>query len=110
MTKRQKTEFGQYLVDQIRLAGISQEFFYKKLGIAKPYFYDLLHAAPPPAELQRKMISVLDAQTGKNVERQRKLFDLAARERAEIPADIDALIKADEGKWDRIREVLNSTL
>ena len=52
MTKRQKTAFGQYLVEQIKLAGMSQELFYTKVGIAKPYFYDLLRSAPP-AEMQR---------------------------------------------------------
>lgn len=110
MAKRQKTAFGQYLVDQIKAAGMSQELFYTKVGITKPYFYDLLNSAPPPADLQRKMISVLDQQTGPDVKRERKLFDLAAQERDEIPADLDLLIKTNAGDWDTIRNVLSKTL
>lgn len=109
MTKRQKTAFGQYLVDQIKAAGMSQELFYTKVGITKPYFYDLLNSAPP-ADVQRKMVAVLDEQTSPNAERQRKLFDLAAQEREEIPADIEALIKADVKKWDKIRSALSKAL
>ena len=109
MAKRQKSAFGQYLVEQIRAAGISQELFYTKVGITKPYFYDLLNSAPP-AEMQRKMVSVLDDQTGPNLERQRKLFDLAAQERDDIPADIEALVKADVKNWDKIRSALSKTL
>lgn len=109
MTKRQKTAFGQYLVDQIKAAGMSQELYYTKVGITKPYFYDLLNSAPP-ADVQRKMVAVLDEQTGPNAERQRKLFDLAAQEREEIPADIEALIKADVKKWDKIRSALSKAL
>ena len=35
-----------------------------------------------------------------------KLLDLAAQDRNEIPADIDALIKADPKQWDQIRAAL----
>lgn len=110
MTKRQKTAFGQYLVDQIKVAGMSQEVFYTKVGITKPYFYDLLHSDPPPAALQRRIAAVLDEQTGIDLCRQRMLFDLAAQEREEIPADIDELIKTDKANWDKIREKLNLLL
>lgn len=110
MNKRKKTPFGQYLVEQIKAAGMSQEAFYTKVGITKPYFYDLLNSAPPPAEMQRKMISVLNQQTGPDVKRERKLFDLAAQERDEVPADLDLLIKAKAGDWDTIRNVLSTVL
>lgn len=109
MTKRQKSAFGQYLVEQIKATGMSQELFYTKVGITKPYFYDLLNSAPP-AQMQRKMVSVLDEQTGPDFERERKLFDLAAQERDEIPADIEALVKADVTNWDKIRSALSKTL
>mgnify|MGYP002514270819 CR=1 FL=1 len=49
MSRRQKTAFGKYLVEQIREADMSQEEFYNKVGIRKPYFYDLLTSSPPPS-------------------------------------------------------------
>ena len=106
MAQRQKTEFGQYLVDQIKAAGMSQESFYKKVGITKPYFYDLLKSAPP-AEMQRKMADVLDAHTGVDVARRRMLFDLAAQERGDIPADIYELLMDNVNTWDVIRKKLS---
>ena len=106
MTKRQKTAFGEFLVQEIKKANMSQEAFYNAVGIKKPYFYDLITAAPPPPELQYRMISVLEDKTGKDQVRRNKLFDLAAQGRNEIPADIDALIKADPKQWDHIRAAL----
>ena len=64
MKKRQKTAFGDYLVEQIKIAAMSQEEFYNAVGIKKPYFYDLLTATPPPIELQDRMLAVLDGKTG----------------------------------------------
>ena len=92
MAKRQKTEFGEFLVQEIKNAGMSQEAFYNAVGIAKPTFYGLITAAPPPPELQYRMLSVLEEKTGKDPVRRNKLLDLAARDRDEIPADITALI------------------
>lgn len=106
MNKRRKTAFGQYLVDQIKAADMSQEAFHKKVGVAKPTFYDWLHSAPPPPETQYRMLSVLEEKTGKNQARRNKLLDLAAQERDELPADIDELIKADPERWDQIRDAL----
>ena len=48
MNRRTKTAFGEFLVGEIKQAGISQEEFYTAVGIKKPYFYDLLTASPPP--------------------------------------------------------------
>ena len=42
MAKRQKTEFGEFLVQEIKNAGMSQEAFYNAVGIAKPTFYGLI--------------------------------------------------------------------
>lgn len=106
MTKRQKTAFGEFLVQEIKRAGMSQEAFYIAVGIAKPTFYGLITAAPPPADLQYRMLSVLEEKTGKDPIRRNKLLDLAAQDRNEIPADIDALIKADPKQWDQIRTAL----
>ena len=64
MSRRQKTDFGNYLVEQIKIAGMSQEEFYNAVKIKKPYFYDLLTASPPPIDLQNRMLAVLDEKTG----------------------------------------------
>lgn len=106
MAKRQKTAFGEFLVQEIKIAGMSQESFYNTVGIAKPTFYGLITAAPPPPELQYRMLSVLEEKTGKDTVRRNKLLDLAAQGRNEIPADIDALIKTSADNWDYIRVVL----
>ena len=39
LQKRQKTAFGEFLVQEIKSAGMSQESFYNAVGIAKPTFY-----------------------------------------------------------------------
>ena len=107
MSKRQKTEFGEYLVAQIKSAKMSQEKFYSEAEIAKPYFYDILTGSPPPLEVQNKMLSVLEKQTGIDKERRNAFFNLAAKNRNEIPADIAELIKAHPDDWDEIRHLLN---
>lgn len=112
MKRRQKTAFGEYLVSEIKKAEISQEEFYTAVGIKKPYFYDLLTAAPPPIALQDKMLAVLDVKTGMNDNRRRKLYDLAAMGRGEIPADIVVLInsytKTSTDGMDDIRNTLKA--
>ena len=55
MAKRQKTAFGEFLVHEIKNASMSQEAFYNAVGIKKPYFYDLITAAPPPPDLQYRI-------------------------------------------------------
>jgi transcriptional regulator with XRE-family HTH domain len=106
MNKRRKTAFGQYLVDQIKASGMSQEAFHKKVGVAKPTFYDWLHSAPPPPETQYRILSVLEEEIGENQARRNKLLDLAAQEREELPADIDAMLKSDPEQWDQVRAAL----
>ena len=110
MTKHQKTAFGEFLVQEIKKAGMSQEAFYKAVGIKKPYFYDLLKAAPPQPELQKKMIAVLDHQTGEDMDRREQLMNLAAQGRDEIPADISELLKANPDSWRVVRDTLNGLL
>lgn len=110
MKKRQKTAFGEFLVEQIKAAKMSQEEFYNSVGIKKPYFYDLLTASPPPVDLQNRMLSILDDKTGEDVERRRKLYDLAAAGRDEIPADIAKLIADHPTKLAIIRETLTTVL
>ncbi len=106
MKKRQKTAFGDYLVEQIKKAAMSQEEFYNAVGIKKPYFYDLLTATPPPIELQDRMLAVLDDKTGADLERRSRFYDLAAAGRNEIPADIAKLISDHPTELTKIRVAL----
>ncbi len=110
MKRRQKTAFGQFLVEQIKQAGMSQEDFYRAVEIKKPYFYDLLTATPPPTELQTRMLAVLEEKTGKDSDRQNRFYDLAAQGRNEIPADIVRLIETHPEALDQIRKTLKALL
>ena len=110
MNKRQKTAFGEYLVEQIKEAKMSQEEFYNAVEIKKPYFYDLLTSSPPPVDLQNRMLDVLDKKTGANNVRRNKFYDLAAAGRNEIPADIAKLIAEHPADIDKIRSALATML
>ena len=110
MKKRQKSAFGEFLVEQIKASGMSQEEFYNAVGIKKPYFYNLLTSSPPPIDLQNRMLKVFDDKTGANEERRRKLYDLAAAGRNEIPADIAGLISGHPKDLDKIRTTLMTLL
>lgn len=110
MNRRQKTTFGNYLVEQIKKANISQQKFYNAVGIKKPYFYDLLTSTPPPINLQNRMLAVLDKQTGADPERRKLFYDLAATGRNEIPADIAKLISSHPTEFNKIRIALCQTL
>lgn len=78
--------FGEYLRQLIRDSGITQHKFYTELGIRKPYFYDILagRTNPPPYPLQLKAMEILQASN----ETRERFFDLAAKGRNELPADI----------------------
>ena len=106
MKRRQKSAFGEFLVIQIKNANMSQEEFYNSVGIKKPYFYDLLTASPPPVDLQNRMLDVLDDKSGRDEERTRKFYDLAAKGRNEIPADIVKMISDNPQKAGEIRAEL----
>ncbi len=58
-----KQGFGEYLRQLVENAVMTQSEFYTKLGIRKPYFYDILsgHTNPPPYPLQLKAMEILDA-------------------------------------------------
>ena len=110
MRHRQKTAFGEYLVSEIKKAGITQEEFYTAVGIKKPYFYDWLAATPPPVELQDKIAAVFDEKAGVDTGRRQKIYELAAEGRGEIPADIVKLIRDNPDKLDLIRTGLTELL
>ena len=58
--RREKSEFGAYLVQAIKDADMVQEEFYRAVGITKPYFYDILTGSPPPQNTLEKMLEVLE--------------------------------------------------
>lgn len=78
--------FGELLKRVIKASEMSQSTFYTKLGITKPYFYDILSGKvnPPPPALQFKAVEILklDRTTAQ------QFYDTAARERHELPVDI----------------------
>ena len=104
MNRRTKTAFGEFLVDEIKQAGISQEEFYTAVGIKKPYFYDLL----TPIEMQNRMLAVLESKTGTDDDRRIRFYDLAAQGRDEIPADIAKIISNHPLELDKIRSTLTA--
>ena len=108
MNKRTKTAFGEFLVGEIRQAGLSQEEFYTAVGIKKPYFYDLLTASPPPIEMQNRMLAVLENETGLDDKRRNRFYDLAAQCRDDIPADIAKMISDHPMDLDKIRSALTA--
>ena len=108
MAKRKKeiSEFGEYLVQVIEDANMFKSDFYTAVGIKKPYFYEILTNSPPPQDTLEAIISVIEDKLGPNEQRRRKLYDLAAKCRKEIPADINDMIKAQPENWEIIRRAL----
>ncbi|MCO6189185.1 hypothetical protein SI90_03110 [Akkermansia muciniphila] len=94
--------FGEYLRQLIRDSGITQHKFYTELGIRKPYFYDILagRTNPPPYPLQLKAMEILQASN----ETRERFFDLAAKGRNELPADIARYIDENPDALKSIRE------
>ena len=105
--RREKSEFGTYLVQAIKDANMVQEEFYTAVGIMKPYFYDILTGSPPPQSTLEKMLEVLEKKLPPDKSRRNTFFNLAAKCRQEIPADIVDLIKDHPDKWNEIRRKLN---
>lgn len=101
---QQTTEFGKLLKTLIKDAGMTQTQFYSELGIKKPYFYDILSGRvnPPPRELQFKAVSILHAEG----EKRDQFFDLAAKERGDVPADISKWVEDDPNAVMTIRQVM----
>ena len=86
--------FCKLLAQMIKESDISNIKFYTELGIKKPYFYDILGGKvnPPPPDRQFAMLRLL-----KPTDEQKALFfDLAAKERGEVPADI--AVRLEDGK------------
>ena len=109
MAKRKKeiSQFGEYLEQVIKETGMFKSDFYAAVGIKKPYFYEILTGSPPPQDTLETIISVIEKEIGPDEQRRRKLYDLAARCRKEIPADISDMIKSHPENWGAIREALS---
>lgn len=84
-------KFCNLLAQMIKDANLSNVKFYTALGIKKPYFYDILSGKvnPPPPDRQFAMIRLLKPKP----EQIELFFDLAAKERNEVPADIAQTLK-----------------
>ncbi len=100
------TSFGSYLKSLIKLSGMSQSEFYTKLGIKKPYFYDIISGRvnPPPLRQQLKIVDILAI----DKETQCIFFDLAAKERGDLPADIAKWVSEDPTAITCIRDEMHT--
>ena len=105
-----KSEFGSYLVNLISETSMSQAEFISAVGIARPYFYNILTGSPPPRETLEKMYGVLEKQLSPDETRHSTFMNLAAKCRGEIPADIEELIRKHPDQWDSIRSTLTHFL
>ncbi len=91
MISNNSKKFCGLLAQMIKEADLTNVEFYTALGIKKPYFYDILSGKvnPPPSDRQFAMLKLLDP-----TEEERTLFfDLAAKERNEVPADIAKILE-----------------
>ena len=86
MIEDNELTFGQLLKSMIKQARLTNYEFYSQLGIAKPYFYEIIgdRTNPPPPDKQFAIIELLNPD---KITKER-FFDLAAKERREVPADI----------------------
>ena len=108
----QRSEFGQYLIDAIQHAHFSQRAFYEQVGIAKPYFYEIISGKvnPPPRETLERMLEVLNEHPSDEPVCRNTFLNLAAKCRQEIPVDINDMIMEHPEQWDSIRTLLNDML
>lgn len=99
-----KLSFGEYLKQLIRDVGMTHADFYTALGIKKPYFYDIIsgRSNPPPYPMQLKAMEILKADD----EVREKFFDLAAKGRNELPADIAQYVNDNPNVLSDIRRTM----
>ena len=110
--RKKKSEFGEYLAQLIKDAGMSQFDFYSEAGIAKPYFYDILSGRtnPPPRDTLERMIDVLEKRIPLDKKHRTIFINRAAISRGEIPCDISDMILGHPELWDSLRDILNAML
>ncbi len=102
MNSSNKSEYGEILTRLIKEKNMTQEVFYKKLGITKPYFYEIISGKinPPPPDTQMKILKILNP-IDKDKER---MMDIAARERKELPADVMIFLEKKSYGLKKIRD------
>lgn len=108
--RKKKSDFGEYLTQLIKDAGMSQSDFYCTVGITKPYFYDIVSGrlTAPPRETLERMIGVLEQHLPPDENRHIEFLKYAAISRGEIPCDISEIILGHPDSWDDIRTVLQT--
>lgn len=101
MKKSNKSEYGAILTRVIKEKKITQQEFYNQLGIRKPYFYDIVSGKtnPPPPETQLKILRILHPKE----KDQKRLLEIAAQERNEMPADILVYLRNNMNSIEDIR-------
>lgn len=100
-----KEAFGALLRRLIKNAGITQSEFYERAEIKKPYFYDILRGNPPPPYLQKRFMEILHTPPQDIL----VFYDLAARIRNELPADVQLAAEADSTFILKIRSLMEHT-
>lgn len=102
MISNNKSEYGQLLTKLIKDKHMTQEEFYNKLGIKKPYFYDIISGKinPPPPEIQIKIIQIIDPKEKERI----KLLEIASKIRKEIPADLLIYLRKNKNVLENIRK------
>ena len=62
LNSNNKSKYGEILTRIIKEKKMTQDYFYNKLGIAKPYFYDIIRGKINPAspEKQIKKLKILN--------------------------------------------------
>ena len=101
--------FGELLKQFIKKEGITQQKFYEAVGIGKPYFYDIASGkvCPPPSDVQMRMVSAFTKLTADD---KSLFYDVAARERHEVPADIAKMLFDHPADIGSVRKVLQALL
>ena len=96
--------YGRYLKEVMKKQHINTFDLYSNLGVSKVYMYDILagRIAPPPAELQVRIVDLLGADKQTAAE----LYDLAAYIRGEMPVDIVMAINESTTLSIKIRQLM----
>ena len=102
MRVAQRSKFGEYVIGLIKKAKKTHIEVYRKLGITKVFFYEIISGKVfPPAEIQFRLVEILKESLKES--EKLKLFDLAAEARDDIPADIAKYLKENTEMYEAIR-------
>lgn len=101
------SEFSDFLyknyMEKCKKQKISIRSLASTVGMSHNYLGQILHGKvnAPESDIQKKLANELIATNEKD-----KFFDLAAKDRNEIPIDIIEEASKQEGKWNAIRIIL----